>query len=195
MTWQSSTAYCYWSAEGGSFLTAKNDFPCKPVGSYMYSNKIWQPTLVQHWACRINLSCSVYIQVFSKEHIQSPLSLQFAHVVKLLVDQFVSASLQGRKSYRTAVANGSLPQHLRQFTQSVYASYITPIALTTVHITCVAIMPVYKSPIALMTIHITCVASPTALTIVYIICVAIKSYSTYTCSLKSTHIINHFQTF
>ena len=53
-------------------------------------------------------------------------------------------------------------------------------------------MPVYKSPITLMTIHITCVASPITLTIVYITCVAIKSYSTYTCSLKSTHIINYF---
>ena len=70
--------------------------------------------------------------------------------------------------------------------------YKSPIALTTVHITCVAIMPVYKSPIALTTLHITCVASPMTLTIVYITCVAIKSYSTYTCSLKSTHIINHF---
>ena len=70
--------------------------------------------------------------------------------------------------------------------------YKSPIALTTLHITSVAIIPVYKSPVALMTIHITCVASPIALTKVYITCVAIKSYSTYTCSLKSTHIINHF---
>ena len=70
--------------------------------------------------------------------------------------------------------------------------YKSPIAFTTLHITCVAIIPVYKSPIALMTIHITCVASPIALTKVYITCVAIKSYSTYTRSLKSTHIINHF---
>ena len=37
--------------------------------------------------------------------------------------------------------------------------YISLIALATVHITCVAIMPVYISPIALMTVHITCVAN------------------------------------
>ena len=76
--------------------------------------------------------------------------------------------------------------------------YKSPIAFTTVHITCVAIMPVYKSPIALTTVHITSVAiipvykSPVALMTIHITCVASKSYSTYTCSLKSTHIINHF---